>query len=52
MTDHNKYYYESGRNGWTPTTSWQDEVVKDKDGKWDGGNINPKMLLNKKEIKL
>tara|TARA_R110000751_G_scaffold144582_5_gene248180 strand:- start:346 stop:795 length:450 start_codon:yes stop_codon:yes gene_type:complete len=50
MTDHNKYYYESGRNGWTPSNTWQDEVIKDKQNKWDGGKINPKMLLNKEEI--
>lgn len=24
-TEHNKYYWEKGRNGWTPTTTWQDE---------------------------
>jgi hypothetical protein len=50
MTKHNKYYYEKGRNGWTPTTTWQDEVVEDKDNKWSGGKINPKMFLTKKEI--
>ena len=30
MTKHNKYYYDKGRNGWTPTNTWQDEVVEDK----------------------
>ena len=30
MTKHNKYYHDKGRNGWTPTTTWQDEVVEDK----------------------
>ncbi len=47
---HNKYYYEKGRNGWTPTNTWQDEVIEDKDNKWSGGKINPKMFLTKKEI--
>ncbi len=50
MTKHNKYYYEKGRNGWTPTNTWQDEVIEDKDNKWSGGKINPKMFLTKKEI--
>jgi len=48
MTKHNKHYYEQGRNGWTPTNTWQDQVIEDKDG---GGNINPKMLLSKEELK-
>ncbi len=30
MTKHNKYYHDKGRNGWTPTNTWQDEVVEDK----------------------
>ena len=30
MTKHNKYYHDKGRNGWIPTTTWQDEVVEDK----------------------
>ena len=30
MTEHNKYYYDKGRNGWTPSNTWQDEVVEDK----------------------
>jgi|TARA_X000001382_G_scaffold124676_1_gene109434 non-homologous end joining protein Ku len=40
MTSHNKYYYEIGRNGWTPTTTF--EKLK--------GKINPKMLLSKEEL--
>ena len=40
MTKHNKHYYDKGRNGWTPTTTWQDEVVEDKDNKWSGGKID------------
>jgi len=52
MTKHNKHYYDKGRNGWTPTTTWQDEVVEDKDNKWSGGKINPKMLLTKEELML
>tara|TARA_R110002167_G_scaffold365483_1_gene590391 strand:+ start:352 stop:783 length:432 start_codon:yes stop_codon:yes gene_type:complete len=50
MTKHNKHYYEEGRNGWTPTNTWQDEVIEDKDNKWSGGNINSKMLLSKEEL--
>jgi hypothetical protein len=30
MTKHNKHYYNKGRNGWTPSNTWQDEVVEDK----------------------
>jgi hypothetical protein len=50
MTKHNEHYWLKGRNGWTPTTTWQDEVIEDKDDKWSGGNINPKMLLSKEEL--
>lgn len=50
MTKHNKYYYDKGRNGWIPTTTWQDEVIEDKDNKWSGGKINPKMFITKEEI--
>ena len=50
MTKYNEHYWLRGRNGWTPTTTWQDEVIKDKDDKWSGGNINPKMLLSKEEL--
>jgi len=50
--DHSKHYYEQGRNGWTPTTTWQDEVIEDKDDKWSGGKINPKMLMSKEELGL
>ena len=52
MTKHNKHYYDKGRNGWTPNTTWQDEVIEDKDNKWSGGKINPKMLLTKEELKI
>ena len=52
MTKHNKYYHDKGRNGWTPTTTWQDEVVEDKDNKWSGGEVNPKMLLTKEELNM
>ena len=52
MTKHNKYYNDKGRNGWTPTTTWQDEVVEDKDNKWSGGKINPKMMLTKEELRM
>tara|TARA_R110002020_G_scaffold283700_1_gene499339 strand:+ start:963 stop:1379 length:417 start_codon:yes stop_codon:yes gene_type:complete len=40
MTKHNKYYYETGRNGWTPSTTFETNESK----------INPKMLLSKEEI--
>lgn len=50
MTKHNKHYYNKGRNGWTPNNTWQDEVVEDKDNKWSGGEINPKMFLTKEEL--
>ena len=30
MTKHNKYYNIKGRNGWTPTNTWQHEVIEDK----------------------
>ena len=30
MTKHNKYYHDKGRNGWTPSNTWQDDVVEDK----------------------
>ena len=47
---HNKLYYEQGRNGYTPSNTWQKEVIEDKDNKWSGGEINPKMLLNKEDL--
>ena len=47
---HNKLYYEQGRNGYTPSDTWQKEVIGDKDNKWSGGEINPKMLLSKEEL--
>ena len=28
---HNKLYYEQGRNGYTPSDTWQNEVIEDKD---------------------
>ena len=52
MTKHNKYYYDKGRNGWTPTTTWKNQVVEDKDNKCGGGEINPKMLLTKEELSM
>ena len=30
MTKHNKYYHDKGRNGWTPTNTWQDEMAESK----------------------
>jgi|TARA_R110002074_G_scaffold1973_4_gene11889 hypothetical protein len=49
---HNKHYHNKGRNGWTPSNTWQDEVIEDKDNKWDKGKINPKMLLTKEELNM
>ena len=37
MSEHNKYYYISGRNGWTPSNTIENK-------------INPKMLLSKEEL--
>ncbi len=42
MTSHNKYYYEVGRNGWTPSTTFGDNKSK----------INPKMFISKEEIEM
>tara|TARA_R100001443_G_scaffold115100_1_gene132154 strand:+ start:280 stop:678 length:399 start_codon:yes stop_codon:yes gene_type:complete len=42
MTSHNKYYYEVGRNGWTPSTTFEDNKSK----------INPKMFISKEEIEM
>ena len=42
MTNHNKYYYEIGRNGWTSSTTFEDNK----------GKINPKMFLSKEEIEM
>ena len=44
---HSKHYYEEGRN---TSTTWKDEVIEDKNKKWSGGDINPKMLLSKEEL--
>ena len=43
---HNKYYWEKGRNGWIPTTTWEEEEEK------LSPKINPKMLLTKEELKV
>tara|TARA_R100000664_G_scaffold1606_1_gene4089 strand:- start:2454 stop:2855 length:402 start_codon:yes stop_codon:yes gene_type:complete len=42
MTDHNKYFYETGRNGWTPSSTNDKEHTK----------VNPKMLMSKDELDL
>jgi len=39
-TKHNKYYYEEGRNGWTPTSTLDN--IK--------SNVNPKMKMSKEEL--
>ena len=43
-TKHNKYYYESGRNGWTPTSTHSYTKTQDM--------INPKMKMSKEELGL
>jgi hypothetical protein len=44
-TKHNKYYYEEGRNGWTPTsTNDKLKIIHDM--------INPKMKMSKEELGL
>ena len=40
MTNHNKYYYEIGRNGWTPSTTFDKNESK----------INPKMFISKEKL--
>jgi hypothetical protein len=48
-----KYYYEFDRNiDNAKQMKWQDEVIEDKQNKWGGAKINPKMLLSKKELGL
>tara|TARA_R100000655_G_scaffold101275_2_gene146282 strand:+ start:10485 stop:10844 length:360 start_codon:yes stop_codon:yes gene_type:complete len=44
MKKHNKYYWEKGRNGWTPNNTWEKKEQSLK--------INPKMLLKKEELKI
>ena len=44
---HSKHYYETGRN-----LDWRQEVIEDKSNKWEGGKINPKMLMTKEELDL
>ena len=43
-TKHNKYYWEKGRNGWTPTTTMDDVKTKNL--------VNPKMKMSKEELGL
>ena len=38
-TEFNKYYWEKGRNGYTPTNTWESP-----------SKVNPKMLLSKEEL--
>ena len=48
-----KYYYEVDRNiDKSKQMNWQDEVIQDKNNKWSGGKINPKMLKTKEELGL
>ena len=49
---HNKLYYEKGRNGYTMSDTWMEKVIEDKDNKWSGGEINPKMKLSKEDLGL
>jgi hypothetical protein len=45
MTEHNEHYWLKGRNGWTPTKSWDENLPNEKNK-----NINPKMFLSKEEL--
>tara|TARA_R110000824_G_scaffold1834_7_gene9124 strand:+ start:3626 stop:4012 length:387 start_codon:yes stop_codon:yes gene_type:complete len=49
---HSKHYYEIDRNMSTMNHTWEEQVIKDKDNKWGGGSLNPKMMLSKKELGL
>ena len=42
---HNEHYYESGRNGWVPSSTIGEVTYK------TNSKINPKMLLSKEELK-
>lgn len=33
MTEHNHHYWEKGRNGYTPTSSWQEEFKSENENK-------------------
>ena len=33
MTEHNNHYWEKGRNGYTPTSSWQEEFESENENK-------------------
>ena len=51
MEKKSKYYYDFDRNlDNAKQMSWKDEVIKDKDKKWQGGKINPKMMMSKEEL--
>ena len=49
MVENNKHYWRKGRNGWTPTSSWSNDL-EEKNEKFENLNINPKMLLSKEEL--
>jgi hypothetical protein len=42
MNKYNEHYWKKGRNGWTPSKTWEEE----------GTNINPKMFLKKEELEI
>ena len=44
---HNKLYYEQGRNGYTMSDTWKNDIIKDKDGKWSDGSLNDKIDYSK-----
>jgi hypothetical protein len=53
MSNNNRYDYIT--KWWQAPnidTTWQTEVVEDKENKWAGGNINPKMFRTKEELNL
>lgn len=45
---HNKYFYETGRNGWTPSST----LSKDASDLQEITSVNPKMFISKEKIEL
>ena len=45
---HNKYFYETGRNGWTPSST----LSKEDSDLQEITSVNPKMFISKENIEL
>lgn len=45
---HNKYFYETGRNGWTPSST----LSKEDSDLQEITSVNPKMFISKEKIEL